>query len=84
MVQRGILDTDLDTLLTRLPLGLPSPEEIERFVSQAIGIRVEGGRRLEEVMEGSDMPLVGVNNYHSGSVTGSSLGAACETGPSLV
>ena len=84
VVQRGILDTDLDTLLESLPLGLPSPEEIERFVSQAIGIRVEGGRRLEEVMEGSDMPLVGVNNYHSGTVTGNSLGAACETGPLLI
>ena len=80
VVHQGILDSELDVLLESLPLTLPSPAEIERFISQAIGLRVEGGRRLEEVMEGFDVPVVGVNNYHSGSVSGASLGAACETG----
>ena len=82
VVLRGILDTDLEVLLNSLPLTLPSPDELERFLSQAIGLRVEGGRSLDEVVDGSDVPVVGINNYHSGSVSGNTFGAACETGPS--
>ena len=80
VVHRGIMDTDPEVLLNSLPLTLPSPDELERFLSQAIGLRVEGGRSLDEVVDGSDVPVVGVNNYYSGSVSGNSFGAACETG----
>ena len=80
VVHRGILDTDPEVLLNSLPLTLPSPDELERFLSQAIGLKVEGGKSLDEVMDGSGMPVVGVNNYYSGLVTGNSFGAACETG----